>query len=73
MLGRNSRLDHLKPFANDGYSPEQILLWGRYPGTSGNQAQSECLATTTLRHPPTSEVLVAGACNHRQHTVRVEV
>jgi transcriptional regulator with XRE-family HTH domain len=25
------RLDHLKPFANLlGYSPEQILLWGRY-------------------------------------------
>jgi transcriptional regulator with XRE-family HTH domain len=30
------RLDHLKPFANAlGYSPEQILLWGRYPGTPG--------------------------------------
>jgi len=29
------RLDHLKPFAPHlGYSPEQILLWGRYPGTS---------------------------------------
>lgn len=28
------RLDHLKPFANIlGYSPEQILLWGKYPGT----------------------------------------
>src|SRR5580693_6965585 len=28
------RLDHLKPFANAlGYSPEQILLWGRFPGT----------------------------------------
>src|SRR5690349_15662780 len=28
------RLDHLKPFANAlGYSPDQILLWGRYPGT----------------------------------------
>ena len=26
------RLDHLKPFANHlGYTPEQILLWGRYP------------------------------------------
>jgi len=32
------RLDHLKPFADAlGYSPEQILLWSRYPGTSGNQ------------------------------------
>jgi len=30
------RLDHLKPFANAlGYSPEQILLWGRFPGTPG--------------------------------------
>jgi transcriptional regulator with XRE-family HTH domain len=28
------RLDHLKPFAGPlGYSAEQILLWGRYPGT----------------------------------------
>jgi transcriptional regulator with XRE-family HTH domain len=28
------RLDHLKPFASSlGYTPEQILLWGRYPGT----------------------------------------
>jgi transcriptional regulator with XRE-family HTH domain len=36
------RLDHLKPFANVlGYSPEQILLWGRYPGTSGAQIQGE--------------------------------
>ena len=30
------RLDHLRPFANAlGYTPEQILLWGRYPGTPG--------------------------------------
>jgi transcriptional regulator with XRE-family HTH domain len=30
------RLDHLRPFSNAlGYSPEQILLWGRYPGTPG--------------------------------------
>jgi len=36
------RLDHLKPFANAlSYSPEQILLWGRYPGTSGDQSQVE--------------------------------
>lgn len=28
------RLDHLRPFADVlGYTPEQILLWGRYPGT----------------------------------------
>jgi transcriptional regulator with XRE-family HTH domain len=41
------RLDHLKPFANAlGYSPEQILLWGRYPGTSQAQIQSEALGAT---------------------------
>src|ERR1700722_7026638 len=28
------RLDHLKPFAPHlGYTPEQMLLWGNYPGT----------------------------------------
>jgi transcriptional regulator with XRE-family HTH domain len=38
------RLDHLKPFTNAlGYSPEQILLWGRYPGTSENEVQGEVL------------------------------
>jgi phage repressor protein C with HTH and peptisase S24 domain/DNA-binding Xre family transcriptional regulator len=36
------RLDHLKPFANAlNYTPEQILLWGRYPGTTGNADASE--------------------------------
>jgi transcriptional regulator with XRE-family HTH domain len=37
------RLDHLKPFAAVlGYTPEQILLWGRYPGTEGEEvAQKE--------------------------------
>ena len=35
------RLDHLKPFANLlGYTPEQILLWGRYPGTGGSHIES---------------------------------
>ena len=33
------RLDHLKPFAPHlGFSPEQMLLWGRYPGTAGSHA-----------------------------------
>src|ERR1700753_3352433 len=28
------RLDHLKPFAKHlGYTPEQMLLWGKLPGT----------------------------------------
>jgi phage repressor protein C with HTH and peptisase S24 domain len=36
------RLDHLKPFANVlNYTPEQILLWGRYPGTTGRAEPSE--------------------------------
>jgi len=35
------RLDHLKPFANVlGYTPEQMLLWGRYPGTGGGHIES---------------------------------
>src|SRR5580704_14414427 len=35
------RLDHLKPFAPHlGYTPEQILLWGRYPGTGGSHVES---------------------------------
>jgi transcriptional regulator with XRE-family HTH domain len=36
------RLDHLKPFANAlGYTPDQILLWGRYPGTSEAQGEAK--------------------------------
>jgi transcriptional regulator with XRE-family HTH domain len=35
------RLDHLKPFSKHlGYSPEQILLWGRYPGTGDSEVAS---------------------------------
>ncbi len=35
------RLDHLKPFAAVlGYTPEQMLLWGRYPGTGGGHIES---------------------------------
>src|SRR5690348_18357480 len=38
------RLDHLKSFANAlGYSPEQILLWGRYPGTGEHIESSDVL------------------------------
>jgi transcriptional regulator with XRE-family HTH domain len=38
------RLDHLKPFANVlGYSPEQILLWGKLPGTGGHIESSDIL------------------------------
>jgi transcriptional regulator with XRE-family HTH domain len=43
------RLDHLKPFATVlGYTPEQILLWGRYPGTPGAHIES----SDVLREEP---------------------
>jgi transcriptional regulator with XRE-family HTH domain len=33
------RLDHLKPFAPVlGFTPEQILLWGKLPGTEGYES-----------------------------------
>src|SRR5262249_16099098 len=41
------RLDHLKPFSNAlGYSPDQILLLGRYPGTFGTQIQESAKGST---------------------------
>jgi transcriptional regulator with XRE-family HTH domain len=46
------RLDHLKPFAGPlGYSAEQILLWGRYPGTTGSHIES----SDVLREEPAQE------------------
>jgi transcriptional regulator with XRE-family HTH domain len=43
------RLDHLKPFAAVlGYTPEQILLWGRFPGTPGAHVES----SDVLREEP---------------------
>jgi transcriptional regulator with XRE-family HTH domain len=43
------RLDHLKPFAGPlGFSAEQILLWGRYPGTIGSHIES----SDVLREEP---------------------
>lgn len=39
------RLDHLRPFAKHlGFSPEQMLLWGRYPGTGEGVAEVVPLA-----------------------------
>src|SRR5579863_4390421 len=48
------RLDHLKPFANVlGYTPEQLLLWGRYPGTPGGHIESsDVLREEGLREEP---------------------
>jgi transcriptional regulator with XRE-family HTH domain len=46
------RLDHLKAFATPlGYSPEQILLWGRFPGTGAGHIES----SDVLREEPTQE------------------
>jgi transcriptional regulator with XRE-family HTH domain len=40
------RLDHLEPYASHlGYTPEQILLWGRFPGTE----EAEVEASKALR------------------------
>ena len=45
------RLDHLKPFANVlGFSPEQILLWGRYPGTAGAHIESSDVLREEASH-----------------------
>jgi transcriptional regulator with XRE-family HTH domain len=47
------RLDHLKPFAKHlGYTPEQILLWGKYPGTpegGGHIESSRVLTDENIR------------------------
>ena len=49
------RLDHLKPFAGPlGYTPEQILLWGRYPGTGGT-ASSHVESSDVLREEAAPE------------------
>ena len=50
------RLDHLKPFAGPlGYSPEQILLWGRYPGTPGSAVGGHVESSDVLREEPAHE------------------
>jgi transcriptional regulator with XRE-family HTH domain len=50
------RLDHLKPFAGPlGYTPEQILLWGRYPGTGGVAGHVE--SSDVLREDAAQEEL----------------
>jgi len=47
------RLDHLKPFAGPlGYTPEQILLWGRYPGTGGHIESSDVLREEASHDEP---------------------
>jgi phage repressor protein C with HTH and peptisase S24 domain len=56
------RLDHLKPFASHlGYTPEQMLLWGRFPGTGEgekveNEARQKDLAAEPVRAVPELDV-----------------
>src|SRR5580700_6633914 len=52
------RLDHLKPFATAlGYSPEQILLWGRWPTAGGHLESSDVLGDETAHEEPLGPVL----------------
>ena len=52
------RLDHLKPFASHlGYTPEQILLWGRFPGTGGAAAAMSNQAMCCGKKPAHEEPL----------------
>jgi transcriptional regulator with XRE-family HTH domain len=47
------RLDHLKPFATPlRFTPEQILLWGRYPGTGDHIESSDVLREDPGREEP---------------------
>ena len=47
------RLDHLKPFAPHlGYTPEQMLLWGRYPGTEGQEPPQKESVTAAAHSVP---------------------
>lgn len=54
------RLDHLKPFAPHlGYTPEQILLWGRYPGTDTDTIEQQKKAAQSaegLRQVPELDI-----------------
>jgi transcriptional regulator with XRE-family HTH domain len=54
------RLDHLRPFAPHlNYTPEQILLWGRYPGTPvrGGHLESSDVLRDEHGHDDTFEPL----------------
>jgi len=51
------RLDHLTPFASHlGYTPEQILLWGRYPGTGPESGDAALPGGRKPDAPPSGQV-----------------
>jgi transcriptional regulator with XRE-family HTH domain len=59
------RLDHLEPYAaHVGYTPEQILLWGRFPGTGEAEVEARKAfraATETYDFVPELAAHVEGA------------
>jgi transcriptional regulator with XRE-family HTH domain len=70
------RLDHLQSFAPHlGYTPEQILLWGRFPGTEANDSAApqarfvqQELAETSSRGVP--EIDSRGSGNTKRNVRR---
>src|SRR5262249_56730413 len=55
------RLDHLKPFAKPlNFTPEQILLWGKLPGTGDHIESSDVLFDIQTRDesvgPPQGQI-----------------
>ncbi len=51
------RLDHLKPFASHlGYTPERILLWGRYPGAGKDALNDRSQPPASPWTPPSATV-----------------
>ena len=51
------RLDHLKPFApHVGYTPEQMLLWGRYPGTGDSEKEAAIARRKEFESEPVRSV-----------------
>jgi len=67
------RLDHLKPFASHlGYTPEQILLWGRFPGTEMPDSGQRSAAEPALRGVPELDTRASTASAAGKRSVRRE-
>src|SRR5215510_13350871 len=67
------RLDHLKPFAAHlGYTPEQILLWDRFPGTDMPDSGQKPAAEPILRGVPELDIRASTGTAARKRKVRRE-
>src|SRR5215813_11593333 len=67
------RLDHLKPFAPHlGYSPEQILLWGRLPGTEMPDSGQKPAAEPAIRGVPELDTRANASGTTGKRNVRKE-